>query len=116
MSADKISQWLDGVGVASPTNHATVLALRELVLAAAPSASEGFKYGGLHYSTARPFCGIFAFASHVTLEFSRGAELDDPAGVLLGDGQYRRHIRFKGPDAVNVAVLAPYIAQACALA
>lgn len=115
MSAE-IDALLDRIGMASPTNHATVLALRTMVRAAAPGAAEMVKYGGLHYVAARPICGIFAFARHVTLEFSRGAELDDPHGILLGDGQYRRHIRFAAPEAVDGAVLGRYVAEALARA
>lgn len=52
----------------------------------------------------------------MTLEFTRGTELDDPAGILLGSGQYRRHIRFTAPDQVDATALAPYVAEAFALA
>jgi len=111
-----IDALLERIGMESPTNHATVLALRAMVRDAAPEAEEMVKYGGLHYVAARPICGIFAFARHVTLEFSRGAELDDPHAILLGDGQYRRHIRFSTPEAVDANVLGPYVAEALARA
>lgn len=112
----EIAALIDAIGSASPTNHGIVLALRAAVQAGAPIADEMIKYGGLHYIAARPICGIFAFARHVTLEFSRGAELDDPAGVLLGDGQYRRHIRFVTPEAVDAGLVTAYVAEAVARA
>lgn len=116
MSDPKIDDLLDKIGSASPTNHAIVLALRDVVRATAPEASEIVKYGGLYYAAAQPFCGIFAAKNHVTLEFSRGFELADVAGLLLGDGQYRRHLKFTTPEAVNPSVVAPYVAEALARA
>ncbi|KKB84091.1 hypothetical protein VW29_11965 [Devosia limi DSM 17137] len=107
---------IDAIGTASPTNHAIATTLRALVRSAAPMAEETVKYGGLYYAGARPFCGIFAYAAHVTLEFTRGAELDDPAGLLRGGGQYRRHLRFTSPDQIDAAVVSAYVTQAAALA
>ncbi len=39
------------------------------------------------------FCGIFAYTSHVSLEFTHGALLVDPEKVLEGGGKQRRHIK-----------------------
>lgn len=116
MSDKTIAALLDGIGEASPTLHATVLTLRDLVQRAAPGASEEVKYGGLYYSAARPFCGIFSYSEHVTLEFTGGAELDDAAGRLLGTGQYRRHFRFTTPDDIDAEVVSAYVAEAFAKA
>jgi len=116
MPQSPIDTLLDAIGTASPTNHAIATTLRALVRSAAPVADETVKYGGLYYSGARPFCGIFAYAEHVTLEFTRGAELNDSAGILLGGGQYRRHIRFTSPDQIDAAMVSAYVAQAAALA
>lgn len=77
-----------------------------LVMAAVPNASKVQKYGGTLY-TLRPdekegqFCGIFAQKAHVHLAFSQGASLDDPDGVLLGGGKYRRHLNFYSLDEVD---------------
>ena len=116
MSAKTIPALLDGIGEASPTLHAIVLTLRDLVQRAAPGASEEVKYGGLYYSAARPFCGIFGYSEHVALEFTRGAELNDRHGRLLGKGQYRRHLRFTAADDIDAAVISAYIAEAFAKA
>jgi len=40
-------------------------------------------------------CYINVFARHVNLGFPRGADLDDPAGVLHGTGMGMRHITLK---------------------
>ena len=116
MTDDAITRLIDDIGTASPTNHAIVLALRQIVHDTAPTASEVVKYGGLFYSRTRPFGGIFAYASHVTLEFTFGIELADPAGLLLGSGKHRRHLRFTDPDQIDATRVAGFIAQAYALA
>ncbi len=110
MAHTSVEDFLEDLALSKPTNHAIVLKLRDIVLENAPGASEAIKYGGLHYTLSAPFCGIFSHSKHVSLEFSRGAEFDD--GLLLGDGQYRRHLRFTSPDEIDAARVAAYIAAA----
>jgi len=80
------------------------LATRAFVLDAAPDSTEliydaynavatGFSFTG------RPsdaFIHVAVYARWVNLGFNRGAQLDDPAGVLQGTGRWIRHIRI--PD------------------
>ena len=42
------------------------------------------------------FVNLAAYPKHVTLVFSYGAFLDDPAGVLKGEGKQVRHVRLSG--------------------
>ncbi|NMA98880.1 MAG: DUF1801 domain-containing protein [Phyllobacteriaceae bacterium] len=108
MTSDPVSDLLEKVGVSRPTNHATMVTLRALVQEHAPEAAEMIKYGGLHYVRTKPFCGIYSHAKHVSLEFSRGVDFDD--GLLEGDGQFRRHLKFTDPSAVDVERVGAYIA------
>jgi hypothetical protein len=110
MTNDPVAELLDAVGIARPTNHAIMVALRALVQEHALEAAEMIKYGGLHYVRTKPFCGIYSHAKHVSLEFSRGVEFDD--GLLEGDGQYRRHLKFTDPSAVDAERVGAYIAAA----
>lgn len=90
--------------------------LDELILQAAPKATTVPKYGGVLY-TVKPdekegqFCGIFVYKNHVNLSFANGTSLKDPAGVLLGTGEYRRHINFKSPDEVDAKILLALLKQ-----
>ena len=76
-----------------------VLALRELVLRAAPDAIEliySTYVVGVVFTFTRPsksFCHIAAYEKHVNLGFDLGASLDDPHGLLAGTGKRIRHIR-----------------------
>ncbi len=110
MTSPAIADLIDSIGTKSPTLHAVVVELRGLVHQNAPEAGEELKYGGIFYSHKRPVCGIYAFKNHVSLEFSRGAEFDD--GGLLGDGEYRRHLKFSAPSDVDATRVARYITEA----
>ncbi len=43
------------------------------------------------------FAYVNAFKAHVNVGFFRGAELDDPRGLLEGAGKFMRHVKL-GPD------------------
>ena len=45
------------------------------------------------------FAYVNAFKGHVNVGFFRGAELDDPVGLLEGTGKYMRHVKL-APDGV----------------
>ncbi|MFN7609522.1 MAG: DUF1801 domain-containing protein [bacterium] len=86
--------------------------LREMVLAAGPAITEEVKYGGLLFSSNVGFCGIFVYTAHVTLEFSDGAALPDPQGVLAGGGKHRRHIKILAMQDVEAKHVEKYVALA----
>ena len=71
-------------------------------------------YGGFMFATAQPFCGVFAYAEHVSLEFSRGCDLQDEWRVLEGKGKLRRHIKIRALNEIESKHLAAYIKQAFA--
>lgn len=88
-----IDDLLADIRLLDEDRHQVVQSLRRLITSVSPDITEDVKYGGLLYSAGSPFCGVFAYARHVSLEFSRGAELADPHAVLEGDGKKRRHIK-----------------------
>jgi hypothetical protein len=49
-------------------------------------------YGATEKVVADGICSIGVFRRHVTLAFTRGVDLDDPAGVLKGTGKAMRHM------------------------
>ncbi|WP_200951470.1 DUF1801 domain-containing protein [Ensifer sp. Root31] len=83
----RIEAFLADIRDRGDTQFAIVSRLREIALASGAGISEEIKYGGLLFSAARPFCGIFPYSAHVTLEFSEGAALPDAHGVLDGSRQ-----------------------------
>lgn len=111
-SAERVARWLDDLRMVSAERHALVVALRESALAAGPGVTEEVKYGGLLFSAKQPFCGVFAYTAHVSLEFGQGAAMSDPAGVLEGAGKGRRHIKFRTLQDLRRGDLAAYLEQA----
>lgn len=93
MTLDRVSQLLEDIRLIDHERFELVQALRELIRSLDPSVSEEVKYGGILFSAGKPFCGIFSYAKHVSLEFGAGASLQDPFGVLEGAGKLRRHIK-----------------------
>ena len=81
------------------------LALREMVLEEAPEAVEKvlrvyalvFWYS-LTGRMSDAFVQIVIYPKGVNLMFNRGAELDDPRGMLVGEGKIIRHIKVRTPE------------------
>lgn len=93
MAADLITQLLDDIRSLDPERFEWVQSLRETILRLQTDITEEVKYGGILFSAQKPFCGIFCYAKHVSLEFGAGASLADPFEVLEGKGKLRRHIK-----------------------
>ena len=60
------------------------------------------------------FCHPVAYANHVNLGFNRGAELDDPDGLLEGTGKLIRHVRIEDSALLRKRGVQKLIKQAVA--
>ena len=95
------------------------LALREMVLDEAPAAVEKvlrvyalvFWYS-LSGKMSDAFVQVVTYTKGVNLMFNRGAELDDPKGVLVGDGKIIRHIKVRRPEDLKNPNLRKFIRAA----
>jgi hypothetical protein len=97
MPVDRIEKLLDDIRSLDEARFTLVQSLRELILGLTSAITEEVKYGGLLFSASKPFCGVFAYAKHVSLEFGDGASLPDKFKVLEGAGKLRRHIKLTSP-------------------
>jgi hypothetical protein len=70
-----------------------VNSLRVIVRAAAPKAAESIKWGQPVYEENGPLAYIKPSKSHITFGFWRGAELADPNGMLVGEGDRMKHVK-----------------------
>jgi hypothetical protein len=95
VKTDLVDDWMDDLRQADADRAALVERLRRLILGVNPKVTEAIKYGGILFSAGPPFCGVFSYTDHVSLEFARGAELPDPHRVLEGEGKLRRHIKLR---------------------
>ena len=55
------------------------------------------------------FAYVGAFKRHVNVGFYRGAELDDPAGLLQGSGKMMRHVKLFPDKPVDESALSTLI-------
>jgi hypothetical protein len=92
--------------------HSLVQGVRAVVRAVAPAANEAVMYGGIMFAAPTPFCGVFAYKTHVSVEFGRGCDLEDHHHVLEGRGKFRRHIKLRSVEEIETKHVADYVAQA----
>ena len=113
MKADpKINNFIQDILFTDEDKGETVISLRKLVLEIAPSAKEEIKYGGLVFaSDKRLFCGIFIRKNHISVEFDRGSEMQDPNNCLEGSGKNRRHLKIFQQEDINNKKVEYYIKQ-----
>lgn len=60
------------------------------------------------------FAYVNAFTAHVNVGFFNGAELSDPAGLLVGTGKYMRHVKLRPEDEIDREALKELIESAYA--
>jgi hypothetical protein len=58
------------------------------------------------------FAEVNAFSFHVNIGFFRGAEIDDPKGLLDGTGKFMRHVKLRPDVDVDTAALTELIRTA----
>jgi hypothetical protein len=85
----------------------------------APDAGHRPLYGGLVFERELGVpktcvCGIYAYSEHISVEFTHGAALADPMGVLEGAGKHRRHIKLRSMGDILAKDVEGYIARAFA--
>lgn len=95
------------------------LGLREIVLEEAPVAIEKlFRVYALVFwysltgRMADAFVQVVVYRNGVNLMFNRGAELNDPEGVLVGEGKIIRHIKVRRPEDLKNRHLRKFIRAA----
>lgn len=107
-----------------PAVRELALATRALVLEEAPHAMEiiydaynavadGFTFTG---RTSDSFIHIATYARWVNLGFNRGAALDDPKKLLVGNGKTIRHIRIASLEDLKPPSVRAFIRAAIAIA
>ena len=112
MAKKTIEQYIDGL---SGWQQEAAQQLHGLVQAAAPESDSAIKWAQPVYSSGGPFAYFKAFKKHINFGFWRGAELEDPAGLLTGDGEKMRHTKISSLEDIQAEPLKALLAQAVAL-
>lgn len=92
--------------------HSIVKGVRQLVKEMISPITEEVKYGGILLTADVQFGGVFAYKNHVSVEFSKGALIDDAFGYLEGSGKGRRHLKLYSIEDIESKQLADYIVLA----
>lgn len=78
-----------------------------------PELGEDIKYGGIVFlKEGKIIGGIYSYKDHLSVEFSRGAQFDDPDARLEGSGKHRRHLKFRELEDVQGQDAEAFIEQA----
>ena len=59
----------------------------------------------------RPFVGILPYSKYTQVIFDRGAELQDPEGLLEGKGKLMKHIKIYEIEDIKNKKISSYIKQ-----
>ena len=91
--------------------------VRKLIKDALPGVEEELKWGQPCYGAGREKVAcLYVIGDHVNLGFFRGAELDDPKGLLEGTGKGMRHVKIRIPSDIKRREIATALKQAAELA
>ena len=107
--AKSVDTLLQDIRLLGEEQFQIVVAVRSLVAKTIQPLSEEVQYGGIIFSSGVPFCGIFAYREHVSVEFGSGAKIHDEHGFLEGAGKGRRHIKLRGVGDIPGKKLARYL-------
>ncbi len=111
-----IQAFLDDLVVLKVHQFEIVQACRKLVFELSPDVGERMMYGGIMFSVAgEDIGGVFSSKHHVSFEFTRGFELEDPKKLLEGKGKFRRHLKLKTNGDDELLDVKAFVQQAVCL-
>jgi hypothetical protein len=113
MAAKTIDEYIASLG--GDWRAEAVADLRRVVDGAAPEATAAIKWAQPVWQSNGPFAYVKAFSRSVNIGFWRGGQLDDPAGILEGEGERMKHVTLREGDAIRADELAAFVRQAVEL-
>ena len=105
----KVKNLLDYWEIDNPALYEIANSVRTRILQLFDTVDGEVKYGGILFAAPEPFCGIFVYKQHVSVEFSHGAKIADPHGLLEGKGKGRRHLKLHTLEDVENKYLTDYL-------
>lgn len=91
---------------------AVAQAVRELILAAIPNATETIKWGVPVYEQNGLICAVRTTDSHVALQFfDIGTSLKDPDKLLEGTGKTARHVKIRKLSDIKKRTFSAWLKQ-----
>lgn len=110
---ERVENYLADIQAGSADHYRILLAIRKLFTDGGNAPVESVKYGGLVYLVDEQLVGgIFVYKAHLSIEFSHGAQFEDPHGMLEGGGKHRRHLKITDLSDLESKHAGFYITQA----
>jgi len=110
---DKVNRFLDDLQSVSTDKLDIIKSIRKIFIAENKELTEDIKYGGLVFNLSNDLiAGIFPYKEHISIEYSNGADLLDPTGILEGKGKKRRHLKIINKQDINDKNVKYFVAQA----
>ncbi len=110
---EQVREWLNNLKIVNHQQFELLNKARSIVLDCHSNAEEKIMYGGIiFFAEKEMFAGLFSYSNHVSIEFSKGFQMEDPKGILEGKGKYRRHIKMQQPEDIIIKGVLNFVKQA----
>lgn len=97
-------------------NQTIIRALRRFVKRVQPRLTEAVKWGnGCWVDGAGPVAYVYSAPEYVQFGFLYGSALEDPKGLLEGNGRFVRHTKVRRPSEIDERAFAALLRQAVGL-
>lgn len=108
--------WYRDEKVAADWQRQVLDQANQVIEEACPAVRSSIKWSQPVWETPEgPLAFFRSAAKHATLGFWRGAELTDPEGVLEGEGDRMKHLKFKAGADFDAARVRRFVLEAVAL-
>ena len=113
MKMKKYASFDDYLDDQPTKNRSIIRGLRRFVKREQPELEESVKWGnGCWLKGKAPVAYVYSAPDHVQFGFIRGSSFKDPQKLLVGNGQYVRHVKVRKASDINESVFKAFLKQA----
>lgn len=108
--------WYRDEKISSEWQKSAFDQLNGMIQDAYPAVKSSIKWAQPVWETPEgPMAYLRSSSKHLTFGFWRGAEFDDPTGVLEGEGDRMKHLKFKSLEEIDPVLVEGFLKQAVVL-
>ena len=109
----EVQDFIDGLQKSDENQYQIVQKCREIVSDINSDVEEEIKYGWILFlKDGELFWWVFSYKDHISFEFSKGVDFDDPEKILEWTGKFRRHLKIHGQDDIQDKNIEFFVKQA----
>ena len=106
-----VQELISDIEMYNPDKFEMFMKLRDIVFHHHPKTQERVMYGGIMFSLANDYGGLFVRKKHISFEFIDGVEFEDPDKILEGKGKFRRHLKLRSQEDIESKKVSYYVKQ-----